>query len=207
MNTVELSAPHGPPEALTAGSETLLLSEHSVVEIGPYRRSTEAVVVEPGLFEELEHDREQLDSLRTNLRMLLLAASDGVALPARTLEALGIRGDEDWRMLNAFQPPCRCVSTPGRRTSRPLEPSWAPAASSRNSTKNSNSPTDVGWQTPSRMRGTHADTYWVGPARAGESPLRFRDLCPAPVLAESSDSKGRPWTAAVMVTPNCELLR
>lgn len=51
----------------------------------------------------------------------------------------------------------------------------------------------------------HADTYWVGPARAGEYPLRFGDLCPAPVLAESSDSKGRPWTAAVVLMPSCEL--
>lgn len=48
-----------------------------------------------------------------------------------------------------------------------------------------------------------AAEYWVPKEETAAYPLRYGDLLPAP--DGCTDSKGRPWTGSLVLTPNCEL--
>lgn len=89
-----------------------LLKRRPIVRIGRYAQDEVAVVVEPGMFRELEGAQEALDSLRINTMMLLAAARAGIALPSATLEPLGL-DESGWQTLNRFQAEVPFVLTHG----------------------------------------------------------------------------------------------
>lgn len=67
------------------------------------REAVEAVVVPPDLYQGLVGARQDLERLRESLPLLIQAAAAGVAIPSKTLEALGAGPEFDWSKLNAFQ--------------------------------------------------------------------------------------------------------
>lgn len=67
------------------------------------RNRVEAVLVPAAAYKELERARNDLAELRDVLPLLVAAAAAGASIPSSTMARLGLKGDFDWRRVNAFQ--------------------------------------------------------------------------------------------------------
>ena len=81
-----------------------LLAEHGgMVEVGRYHSLT-AIVVAPEMLAELTESKEHLESLRSTLPLLLVAAKEGIPVPSETLARAGFdTSSDEWRVVNDFQ--------------------------------------------------------------------------------------------------------
>lgn len=89
-------------EAASSPKLRALLKEHSVVRVGRYRATPDAVVVRPDIFDELvsaDEDRRRLQGL---LELVTMALRTGAALPMEMLAAAGLT-DDSWQTLNLVQ--------------------------------------------------------------------------------------------------------
>lgn len=89
-------------EAASSPKLRALLEKHSVVSVGRYRSTPDAVVVRPDVFDALvsaDEDRRRLQGL---LELVTLALRTGAALPMEILAEAGLT-DDSWRTLNLVQ--------------------------------------------------------------------------------------------------------